>query len=189
MFDVYCRNNSKKWGKNNKAIATYQELIKKDYDDIQKAYRDFDNQTFCIIKQDYQYLDYLIYLFYSHRVATLKEALNELDSMLRHNELMNAINKMSNQIAQSMNNLARQIESATASINANISYVNSNISYLNDNVTYLRQEVSQARDDIVSEQIETQSLIKEGNRIASMNYAATRDAVSSIDQIKTRMYY
>lgn len=189
MFDVYCRNNSKKWGKNNKAIATYQELIKKDYDDIQKAYRDFDNQTFCIIKQDYQYLDYLIYLFYSHRAATLKEALNELDSMLRHNELMNAINKMSNQIAQSMNNLARQIESATASINANISYVNSNISYLNDNVTYLRQEVSQARDDIVSEQIETQSLIKEGNRIASMNYAATRDAVSSIDQIKTRMYY
>ncbi len=189
MFDTYCKNNSAKWGKNKKAIATYQELIKKDYDDIQKAYRDFDNQTFCIIKQDYQYLDYLIYLFYSHRAATLKEALNELDSMLRHNELMNAIKNMSNQIAQSMNNLARQIESATASINANISYVNSNISYLNDNVTYLRQEVSQARDDIVSEQIETQSLIKEGNRIASMNYAATRDAVSSIEQIKTKMYY
>jgi tRNA U34 5-carboxymethylaminomethyl modifying GTPase MnmE/TrmE len=108
--------------------------------------------------------------------------------MLRHNELMSAIKNMSNQITQSMNNLSRQIESATASINANISYVNSNISYLNDNVTYLRQEVSQARSAIISEQIETQSLIKEGNRIASMNYAANRDAVKSLESIKMAMY-
>ena len=184
----YRKSNAKKWTTNNNAVATYQELIKKDFEDIQKAYRDFESQTFCIVKQDYQYLDYLIYLFYSHRATTLKEALNELDAMLRHNELMSAIKNMSNQITQSMNNLSRQIESATASINANISYVNSNISYLNDNVSYLRQEVSQARSAIVSEQIETQSLIKEGNRIASMNYAANRDAVKSLDSIKMAMY-
>ncbi len=188
-LDAYIKSNSKKWGIANKAVADCQALMKKDFDDIQKAYRDFENQKFCIEKQDYQYLDYLIYLFNSHRATTLKEALNELDSAIRHNELMNAINNLSKQINQSLQSISTQIAQAANAINTNLGYINSNIQSLSYKMDSLENTVNDNADRIVAQQIRTQKLVEEGNRIASMNYAATKSAASNLDSIKTRMYY
>lgn len=165
------------------------KLMQNDLNDIQKAIREFESQQFCILKSDYQYVDYLIYLFNSHRATTLKEALNALDSAVRHNELMNAINQLSSQISQSLNRISNQIAQAAATINTNLSYINSNLTVINSSLGSLENTINVRADQIEARQLDTQHLIAEGNRIASMNYEATKSAASSLESIRTKMYY
>lgn len=186
-LDAYCKLNGKKWTELNNKIARCDERIKNNHNDIKKAFSEFERQTFCLHPNDYKYLDYIIYLFSSHRATSIKEALNELDAALRHNELMNSINRLSNQITQSIQYLSQQIVSATASINANLSYLNASIDNMNQNISYLREEVNYARDENIEQQAKTRLLIEEGNRIASLNYEATKNAASTLESIRLKM--
>ena len=177
---------------NNQLIQRMNDInlwIEEDYDDIKTVCRDFESLSFCIAPTDYDYVDYLIYLFESHRAISLREALQQLDNAIRHNELMNALNQLSVQINQSLNRISNQIAYMAASINTNLGYINSSLQTMNSSINSLEGAVIGSADRIEARQLETQSLIKEGNRIASLNYEATKKATSSLEGIRTRMFY
>lgn len=186
-LDAFRKVNAEKWTKSNAAIEKCSKSINSVQEEIRRAFYEFERQNFCLQPNDYKYLDYIIYLFSSHRATTIKEALNELDAALRHNELMNSINNLSNQISQSILYLSNQIASATAAINTNLSYINANLSNINQNISYLREEVNYAREENIEQQIKTRSLIEQGNKIASLNYEATKSAASTLESIRLKM--
>ena len=58
---------------------------------------------------------------------------------------------------------------------------------MNQNISYLREEINYARDENIEQQAKTRLLIEEGNRIASLNYEATKNAPSTLESIRLKM--
>ncbi len=86
-----------------------------------KQYDDFINPV------DWQHLDLLIYLFETGRATNVKEALKEVDTRLRHDQLLNTIDKVGNQIQeairQSLNKLERSINNRLTSIEHRVNII------------------------------------------------------------------
>lgn len=166
----------------NEIIKGLTDAINSDIDSIKKAFADFEAKEYIISKSDIPYLDYLIYLFDTHRADSIKEALQLLDENKRHNEIMSTLNAISNQITQSINNLSNTIIQAARSINQNLNTINSNLTQISYSVDSLNSKAS----NVISNQLKTNELLEIGNRISALSYQELRYQSFALSRIAYR---
>ncbi len=149
-------------------VARYKRIIdddnklaKKYVDELRYTENQFNNTTFIIKKEDYKYLDYLIYLMSSNRAANIYQALQLLDAQLRHNELMEKIDSLENSINSSLKSLEKTIQENTFAIRS-------------------------LEQSFMTESAEIKSLIREGNEISSMQLSKLKDIDNEVASIRRR---
>ena len=129
--------------------------------DLEQSHKKFKQTKFILKPDDYKYTDYLIYLIDSNRAANLPQAFQLLEAQIRHNELMSKLDSLEHSITASIKNLQGAIEANTSAI------------YSLQNT--IREE-AQA----------TQELIKEGNKISSLQVEKLKDIDFNIKQLHVR---
>ncbi len=85
---------------------------------------------------DWQYLDLIVYLFETGRANEIKEALNEIDHWVRHNQLITTINQMGNQIEQALRQGFRRLEQ----------HINNRLNTIEQRVNYMGQFINHRLD-------------------------------------------
>ena len=157
-------------------VAYYKRIISDDEQKMQKcidelyyADKQFNSTSFIIRKEDYQYLDYLIYLIASNRAGDIHQAFQLLEAQLRHNELMGKLDSLQQSITSSLKSLEKAIEDNTAAIQS------------------LEQTVATQSENI-------RYLIQEGNKISSMQLAKLESLQKEFAEFKRqyprlRYYY
>ena len=140
-------------------IADDEKQMQKCIDDVYCAEKTFNNGSFIIRKEDYKYLDYLIYLMSSNRAKDIHQALQLLDAQLRHNELMSKLNDLKQSITSSIKSLEKKIEENTFAVRS------------------LEQTVVTRSEDI-------RSLIQEGNKVSSMQLAKLEKIEKEFSEFK-----
>ncbi len=111
-----------------------------------------------IHKSDYQYIDYVIYLYQTGRADDLKEALKQVDLERRNSQLVETMEKMSSTISRAVHNACSMTTSAISQMETRMGAA------LQETNNQLR--LANVQIDTSSRKI--QSLLEEGNKISSM---------------------
>lgn len=140
------------------------DTMKREIDSLDQA---FNSLSFVITKNDYEYVDYLIYLYQTHRADDLRDALFLLDSERRTNRIVEAVTSMKSQLIQSISNLCQHIDSSMDALNRSISSAEARIS---ENLS----SISKLQELQTHQNYKTQELLRRGNGIASSCYGELR---------------
>jgi hypothetical protein len=203
--------NPKDEEKHKKLVNSNKKLDKKIEDinnDFKKVLNEFRKTNYVILEEDYQYADYLIFLFQSKRADNITVALQQLDMERRNVQLLNKLDSCFNSIKRSLltinttiNNqtiiLSNKFEQASLAIVNKLEETGKKISKLDDTVSSSTNKIVNATNDLNSSvvhasemneyrQKQIANLIYRGNQISAKGYDKIRD---SIDGVRTTLIY
>ena len=91
----------------------------------------FYNQPSVIDSSDYEYIDYIVYLFNTHRVSSLKEALQQIDLEKRSQEMLRAQEKMRTELDSSIRTVGQEVHDMNTSVSNAVYSVRDGVSAVN----------------------------------------------------------
>lgn len=128
-----------------------------------KALYAMAKETASLDERDWKNLDLIIYELETNRADSIKEALQQADLYIRHNEMKKVMQTATvaicSTIKESIGELSRSIGTSLLQLRADISLINSNLSEMNES----NKELSEKFDDLVNAQELGNALLKKAN--------------------------
>ena len=102
----------------------------------------FYSLKFNILPEDYKYTDYILFLFSSGRVDTLKEALLSVDAERRAQSIVNSISSLSEKMSRAVTTVCSRIDKLSSQINQNSNKMFLELNNINKNMSSLQCSMS-----------------------------------------------
>ena len=117
----------RKYKRDKKKIDAELKRLEKLYDEQGKEWTfldlqleeldtNFYNQPSIIDSSDYEYIDYIVYLFNTHRVSSLKEALQQIDLEKRSQEMLRAQERMRTELDSSIRTVGQEVRDMNTAV-------------------------------------------------------------------------
>lgn len=209
-FGKVLPENKTKYKTCENKIKKYEKQISDLNVEFAKVVEEFRKNKYSIVESDYQYVDYLIFLFNSHRADSLQVALQQLDMERRNVQLINRIDQYAGQVNYSLNKINQAIENQTIALsetfektifvvtkaiigkidqtnkklddaNAKLSKIDKGIQDNIDATYALNETTKDVGKQINRNQEEIARLIHRGNKISARGYDKICDEIRSIE--------
>ena len=162
-------NNEKK-----EKILSIRKNIKSLQSNTRTLYRQLKNSI--LDERDWENLDIIIYELETGRADTIKEALQQTDLLIRHNEIKQAIGKASEAIC---NTIQQSMSEISFSIERNMLRIHDDFISLSED----QRRIQQSLQDVVSAQ-ELSNALKEKANVSSAQLAADVKRLRELEDYK-----
>ena len=145
-----------------------KELLINEADVIYDIIR--DKPEFFLDERDWQNLDVIIYEFETGRADNMKEALQQADLYIRHDEILDAMETATNAVCsiikESIGELSRSIGNSISSLHLELKGLRLDVSDLRSDISEINQvnsQMSEKFDNLVDAQVLSNALLKKAN--------------------------